>query len=465
MKRTSIIKIAILAYVLLGVGLFFCTKACLDAKDNRLKREAISNLTEYFSRQDKFVSVGYSGKKVAYEQIAVPKYEEKAFSLRPNEDKAEWTETWGDVYKLYKLKPKYTSDKSWDSDRQWSGWLLNVVEKVSYDCFRTYQVYPYRVGYRKQDYSWAYSYRPTIQDAIDEAFEFHTSNEKSNYVKYMTRGEDIDSYDVERAVENEYYYCFSYDELVKWRGKHEADSVMIWTNWRKYGDDGSYYKAEDQYEGDYGYMYNGYYKVFNYIAPVAYYQIKYRFNWDPKADDMRSSLIWGYSILTLLLLGCVIPLSVIESRKKKEKEEPLKDRLLRLCNPSQFMKPYDEQKVSVANDLYEKLTNTSSEDIERLKSIRKEASQKLGICFIDQELLKDLLDQANPEKYTKPYIAEKVRVANQLYTRLRNEGIDIDEVEAIQKEINEKLIGNQNNNQSAEEDNIDNNSNDNRVDA
>ena len=440
MKRTTIIWIIFLAFILCGVALFFGAKSYLDKKDRRLRIDAQNNLEHFFARQDKFVSVGYSGKKVAYEQINVPKYEEKTYSLRPNEDKEQWTETWGDIYKLYKLKPKYTSDKEWDSDRQWSGWLLNIIEKVSYDCFRTYQVYPYRVGYRKQEYSWAYEYMPKVQEAIEEAFEFHTTNDKSSYSKYLTAGNSITEYDVERAVENEYYFCFSYEDLVRFNGEEEADRIIRHTNWWKYGDDGSFYKAKDQYEGDYGYMYNGYYKVYNYIVPVAYYQIKYRYNWDPRAADMRKILLWGYGILTLLMLAAVIPLSVKVAKKKKEKNLSLKEKLMLECNPTRFMKPYDEKKVGVANDLYERITLVSDDDIEELKSIRKRAAEELGICFIDSELLKQLISQANPEKYTKPYNPEKVRIANQLYNRLNSSGIDVDEVEEIQKEINERLL-------------------------
>ena len=441
MKRNTIIKLSFLTYILCGIGIFFCVKASIEAKDRRLKSEALNNLEEYFSRQEKFVSVRYSGKKVSYEQISLPKYEEKSLSITPNEDKNNWNEAWGDLYQLYKLKPKYTSDSSIDTDRQWTGWLLEIVEKDGFDGFETYLVYPYKVGYRKQENSWAYKYMPTIQDAIDEAFEFHTTNEKSSYTKYMTRSGSIDEYDVIKAVENEYYYCFSYDKLVEYNGKHVADSIMMWTNWEKMGADGSY-RISTFTGGDYGYMYNGYYKVYNYTGPRTYYQIKYRYYWDPKKYDINRALIWAYSILTLLLLWVVIPLSVIESRKRKEKFESIKDKLLRMCNPAHFMNPYDEKKVSVANDLYEKIMNTSAEDFEQLKCLRKEASRQLGINFIDPDILKELIETINPAKYTKPYNAEKVRIANRLYTRLKSEGIDIDEIEEIEKEINEKLIGN-----------------------
>ena len=104
------------------------------------------------------------------------------------------------------------------------------------------------------------------------------------------------------------------------------------------------------------------------------------------------------------------------------------------------MKPYDEQKVSIANDLYEQITKVSAKNITKLKVLRKEAANSLGISFIDEELLKELVSLSNPERYTKPYNSEKVKIANQLYTRLTSKGLDIDDVENIQKEIQEKLL-------------------------
>ena len=281
---------------------------------------------------------------------------------------------------------------------------------------------------------------PSVQSAVNEAFDFHTTNDKSSYSKYMTSGSGISEYDVKRAVENEYFNCFSYEDLVRYRGQEEADAYMRRIDWWKYGNDASFYKAKDQYEGDYGYMYNGYYKVYNYIAPVAYYQIKYNYNWDPRATDKKKILIWGYAFLTLLLLAAIIPLSVIEARKKKEKGMSLKEKLLHVCNPTQFMKPYDEKKVAAANDLYESIIAVPDDDIDALKSLRKRAAKELGVSFVDPDLLKELISIANPEKYTKPYNPEKVRIANQIYTRLVSDGLDVDEVEELQNEINEKLL-------------------------
>lgn len=441
MKKTTIIRLIILAYVLCGVGLYFGTEFHLDRKTKRLRTEAMHNLEQFFAKQRKYVSVAYSGKKVSYKEISVPKrfdphvYSPERISVEneygPNE---EWEERWGDIYSLYELKPKS------DSDNQWAGWMFVVIEWVSNDCFRVSQVYPNRVGYRYQASYWDYYHMPSVQSAVDEAFEFYTTDKKSNFYEYMT--DSVTAFDVMNAVENEYFDCFSYDLIVRWYGQETADSIMANTDWEKYGwGDGCLYKAENQYKSYYGYMQNGYYKVFNRIVPIYYYQIKYKHAWDPRASDKKKILIWGYSILTLLLLAAVVPLSVSMVRKKRKNRMSLKERLLYECNPSRFMKPYDEVKVATANELYEATVAVSDDDVDELKALRKRAAEKLGVSFVDQDLLNELISVANPKNFTKPYDPEKVRIANRIYNRLVSEELDVDEVDDLQNEIKEKLQG------------------------
>lgn len=449
MKRTTIIWLLVLVYVLCGVGLYFGSEKYVENKTNRLLSEAQNNLKNYFAQQDLFIYVGYSGKSVAYEEIQVPKYEDIALS--PNnryKNKGDWDEAWGDIYKAYKLKPRYTSDNSSDSDRQWSGWLFNGLAKVSDDCFRTFQVFPYRVGYRKQAQPWMHNYMPSVQSAIEEAFDFNAKDEKSIYYKYIANGsnESADDLakvvnDIAKAVENEYFYCFSYEAAESTWGEYKAEhNVYLMSRiWQKYGFPATIYKAKEQYRGEFGYMYNNFFKVYNYIDPASYYEIKYKFT-DPRAKDKKAILIWGYAILTVLLLAAIIPLLVVEVLKRKRNNMPLKERLLLECNPTNFMKPYDGAKVAAANELYESIVAIPEDDIEELKAKRKRVTEELGVSFVDPDLIKELISISTPQKYTNPYDPEKVRIANSIYNRLISEDLDVDEIEELQKEINEKLL-------------------------
>ena len=430
-KGGTIIAIAITAYVVLMAASYFGIKKYVDAKDDRLRKEAYKDFENFFSRQNKFVEIAFSGKKVASEIIDIPKAPSSTL-FNANKLKEKWEEDYGNLYKMYRLVPKYTSEYSWDSDNQWSGWMLNVKEKIAYNAFQFYQLYPYEIGFIKQSDSWMYNYMPSVQDAVNAAFEFQTTNDKSDYSKCLS---DVSDWDIIHAVENEYYEMFSYDRDVEILGEQETINRI-----RKRKGYFEYYKNEgtNQYTGHAGYMYNGFYKVFNKKVSRYIYQIAYR-EWDPKARDFKSYCTTMAIILTVLLLGTIIPVIIINSKKKKFQSESLKARLLRMCNPQRFMSPYDEKKVSVANDIYEKLLPVPEDDTETLKMIRKEASSSLNLCFVDEDLLEELIKKANPKNYMTPYDAEKVRIANQIYKRLVAGGLDVDEIEHIQQEITENL--------------------------
>ena len=74
MKRRTLIALSFCLYIVLAGFAVVVTKHYLDKKEDRLYSEAISNLKDFFSHQDKFVNIDYSGKKVAYEKTSIPKY-------------------------------------------------------------------------------------------------------------------------------------------------------------------------------------------------------------------------------------------------------------------------------------------------------------------------------------------------------------------------------------------------------
>lgn len=65
LKGGAIIAIAVATYVVLMVASYFGIKKYVDAKDERLRKEAYQDFENFFSRQNKFVEIAFSGKKVA----------------------------------------------------------------------------------------------------------------------------------------------------------------------------------------------------------------------------------------------------------------------------------------------------------------------------------------------------------------------------------------------------------------
>ena len=63
-----------------------------------------------------------------------------------------------------------------------------------------------------------------------------------------------------------------------------------------------------------------------------------------------------------------------------------------------------------------------------------EAVESLGIVLIDDEKMKELIEKVNPRRFMNPYNAEKVKIANDLYSRLSKEGLSYEEYMKIEEE-------------------------------
>lgn len=123
----------------------------------------------------------------------------------------------------------------------------------------------------------------------------------------------------------------------------------------------------------------------------------------------------------------------MEKKKQKLQSESIYDKLKRLCNPSNFITNYDKEKVDAANEIYQRLLQTSPDDKATLDEIQIDAIEKLKISLIEQSLLNDLKKKVNPQNYMKHYDAEKVTLANDLYARLSKDNLTYNEFVEIQE--------------------------------
>lgn len=118
-------------------------------------------------------------------------------------------------------------------------------------------------------------------------------------------------------------------------------------------------------------------------------------------------------------------------------EQQLLEALRNACFPKNFMDPYDHEKVSIANELYQKLQeeNLTPPDI---YALRDRAVNELGIT-IDASFLYDALAAAcNPIQYMDPYDAQKVAAANDIYRQILDNKSDIKALECLKKEAEER---------------------------
>ena len=144
---------------------------------------------------------------------------------------------------------------------------------------------------------------------------------------------------------------------------------------------------------------------------------KYEFN--PDISD-RNKLWTNWSIgLSIAFFIILIPLLIVDSRRQTLIKEDIYDKLLRECNPSNFMKDYDKEKIDKSNVIYQELLNTDRTDSEKILRLSNQANEALNISLINDEAVQDLMERTNPQRFTNPYNAEKVSLANDLYSRLQ----------------------------------------------
>lgn len=113
--------------------------------------------------------------------------------------------------------------------------------------------------------------------------------------------------------------------------------------------------------------------------------------------------------------------------------EDLHDELLKKCNPVNFMRPYNKEKVDIANDIYEQASQ-NKDNTTKLMRLRKRAMQELGIKFSTIKLFNKLKDACSPEIFTgENYDATKLRKANELYAQILENADDIEALEEIEQ--------------------------------
>lgn len=412
MKRGTIIGMAFIVYIVAILGVFFGVEAYVKSKDNRLRNEMHDKVNALFEGRSQYVDVAYSGYKVGYERVSIPAKPKPRGILDDT-----WTKNYGNLTKMYRTHYK-RSDWSGPFDYE-DGWNLCILEHDNEGVYQTW-LFPYAVGYFKQDYYFGDSYLPSVASAVNSAFEFYTSNDKSAYYSTFEKGCIDKAWSTIRNAQNEYYYMAE-DERPRF---NRMGSPLF----EEYSKDGQYHAYQN------GCMYNGFYKVFVASTHPKTWTIKKR-AWGPDEKDKKDLCVYWFIGLTVLLLLVVIPLGIIDAKHQKLKNESLYEKLKRSCNPANFMgrENYDKGKVDKANVIYKRLLEINAEDSEALNELQQQAAADLGINLIDSEKLADLKEKVNPKNYMTPYNPDKVALANELYAILSKEKLTYKELVEVEE--------------------------------
>lgn len=324
MSKKGLILLLVGLYLACLTGCFFYARHYVREKDARLYSEAISSLKSYFRGRNRIVVVEYSGEKVQSEQVPLRKLSDdvkKQFGSLVDESaqlsKKEylWKEAYDDIYKRYEIVPRYQSDHTY------TGFLFRVFEN-GYDYVVEYTLYPKYVGFKKQSNSWEYQWMPSIQEDVNDSFEFFTTDEKSGYYGDFWK-DKISRYDIMGAVENEYYELWGYqghsnivDLTIQEAARlGKGDEFLGRTHQRGYHIPFEFDAMNEL--GYYRWFSNGYCRVYLEANPIDALTVRYRFaTWTgkhPMLRDMERICLCGLIILTVLF-GTIITFVAIKKR-------------------------------------------------------------------------------------------------------------------------------------------------------
>jgi hypothetical protein len=238
----------------------------IEDKDNKLRRNAYNYFNDFFRYQDVYVDTDYSNQQVKYIQSSNPE-------KRPKKDDylfEDWNEKFSDIYKLFKI------------DNIYNGWQLFIAQR-SGQYLITYYICPSYVGYKKQKYQYGYNWIPSVPNCVEEAYDFWTTNDKSQYIDNYRKGN-------KRIVEN--FISDFGNEYYDFTARTETINSRI---------------------GTAGWMYNGFYKVFAERSNYTYYEIA-RDEYTIEKDKTKILTV-GIITLTIAFIFITILFVVKISRK------------------------------------------------------------------------------------------------------------------------------------------------------
>lgn len=307
---------------------------------------------------------------------------------------ADWEKSYGDVATLWDLNWGDSNYRNIDDE----GWNIIGLRCFGTDeeLIHTFVIFPYRVALKKTQ--WGNYY--TVPEATAEAFEFFSSDPKSSISDRFEQGSHSRLWSKIYDCQNEYYGIYQNDKIHSWYHGTPIPGA-----------------ASPQEGGpiEYTWMHNGYYRVYVAVSQVTYHGIIKHY-WSPDIKERNTLLLWWLICIAIIFLLPIIYICVKIHKENKVKSETTKQKLLRLCSPKAFMEPYNKELVDKANSIYPKIVSCDLE--EELISYADEAQTLLGISLVSAFELNEAKKLADPANFTKPYNAEKISKANEIFNIL-----------------------------------------------
>ena len=216
-----------------------------------------------------------------------------------------------------------------------TGWALGVRENWGNGTIVEYIIIPYAISFRKQSYGTLEGYI-SIDDILDNSYKFYTENDKSNFKNRIVH--NIKHFIEPQCIDNNYYYLSELD--AKESSRYYTSLIPNYTDYSVYMYNNSYYV----YIKGYGT------KVYELSLDKEYVKCcKEQYIANKRHSIVVYALI-GFSILFILWI-VLLSLIVIERKKRRQ---TILQRIINKCNPKNFVKKYNPEKLRAANDIYGK---------------------------------------------------------------------------------------------------------------
>lgn len=432
-KRNIIILCLILLWLACSIGAVLLINNYIEEKEERLRSEIRESIRKIFEGQSSgsfFVTFNdgffdtqmHNGRVKNFQRASFPpKPNKKDFTISNLGDSDlpdfyesamnDWTEQYADLSSLWDLDLNPYDENF--------GWMLKGIRCYGWDdsYIHTFNMFPYQVGIKKSNWQNYY----TVPTAVEEAFEFYTTNSKSNISDRYRKGSSNTIWNKIYECENEYFGIYETKGDLSW---HNGESIPN----AKLPKDGGPVKI--------GSMHNGYYRVFIAATQETHYKIDKRPS-NPDIKERNKLVLWCLLGLSIVF---ITPLIILICKKIKEYRiinETIKDRLIRKCNPTNFMSNYEKIKIDWSNELFKEISNTDNQ--EQLIILANKAQKKLSISLIESWELEELRKKCNPSKFIKRYDSEKVSLANEIYSILSNPNLSYSEFLDARNKANELL--------------------------
>ena len=304
-----------------------------------------------------------------------------------------------------------------------TGWGLGVRENWSGGKegrrIIEYIVTPYAVSFRNNSYN-SIDDSSSIDYILDNAYDFYTTDDQSNFKRSMVS--NVESFINEPYIDNPFF---------RLEGDNKGDPFL--SNISMYADYGTY-------------MYNGQYYVFVKAYGRRIYELTLNKDYVKSEKEKyisdKQDLIYligfvSISILVIVWLVCAL----LTYREIKDNKQTLLKRILTQCNPKIFIKNYDSHLLEVANSIYSTALVTDANDTEEVLRLASLAESELGVRLVAKSDIRSLKKKCNPKHFMNPYNAEKVAIANELYTKLRQDKLSCAEFLEIKNMLNKLYEG------------------------